>query len=84
MQTEYAARILKLRLPEQNALKNTPERCSADPVMLETIGRSVGEQVHIKRNDDYRFFALYTVKQPNPDADSRDQGRANVVRVDRG
>jgi phage replication-related protein YjqB (UPF0714/DUF867 family) len=84
MPAEYAARILKLRLPEQNALKNAQERCSADPVMLATIGRSVGEQVRIKRKDDPRFFALYTVKQPNPDADSRDQGRANFVRVGQG
>src|SRR5438046_2410924 len=81
MPTEYAARILKLRLPEQNALKNTPERCSADPVMLETIGRSVGEQVRIKRNDDSRFFALYTIKQANPDADLRDHRRTDVVRA---
>ena len=66
MQTEYAARILKLRLPEQNELKNAPERCSADPVKLETIGRSIGEQVRIKRKDDSRFVALYTVKQANP------------------
>ncbi|HYT54601.1 MAG TPA: poly-gamma-glutamate hydrolase family protein [Verrucomicrobiae bacterium] len=81
MQTEYAARILKLRLPEQNALKNTPERCSADPVKLETIGRSVGEQVRIKRKDDPRFFALYTIKQANPDADLRDHRRTDVVRA---
>jgi phage replication-related protein YjqB (UPF0714/DUF867 family) len=81
MQTEYAARILKLRLPEQNALKNTPERCSANPCMLETIGRSVGEQVRIKRNDDSRFFALYTIKQANPDADLRDPKRPDVVRA---
>src|SRR5438093_7767485 len=81
MPTEYDARILKLRLPEQNALKNAPERCSADPVMLVTIGRSVGEQVRIKPKDDSRFVALYTVKQANPDADLRDHGRANVVRA---
>jgi len=81
MPAEYAARILKLRLPEQNALKNAQERCSADPVMLATIGRSVGEQVRIKRNDDPRFFALYTVKQANPDADLRDHRRANVLRA---
>jgi phage replication-related protein YjqB (UPF0714/DUF867 family) len=83
MHTEYAARILKLRLPEQNALKNAPERCSADPSKLESIGRSVGEQVRIKRKDDSRFAALYTVKQANPDADLRDPGRANVVRAGR-
>jgi phage replication-related protein YjqB (UPF0714/DUF867 family) len=80
MQTEYAARILKLRLPEQDSLKNAPERCSADPVMLEKIGRSIGEQVRIKRKDDPRFFALYTVKQANPDG----HGRASVVRAGQG
>jgi phage replication-related protein YjqB (UPF0714/DUF867 family) len=68
MQTEYAARILKLRLPEQDALKNAPERCSADPVMLESIGRCIGQQVRIRRRDDPRFVALFTAKQANPDA----------------
>ena len=80
MQTEYAARILKLRLPAQDGLKNAPERCSADPIKLETIGRSIGEQVRIKRKDDSRFFALYTVKQANPDGHER----ANVVRAGQG
>jgi phage replication-related protein YjqB (UPF0714/DUF867 family) len=79
MSTEYSARILKLRLPQQKALKNAQERCSADPVMLGTIGRSVGEQVRIKRKDDFRFVALYTIKQANPDADLRDHWRADVV-----
>jgi phage replication-related protein YjqB (UPF0714/DUF867 family) len=83
MPTEYAARILKLRLPQQNALKNAQERCSADPIKLEAIGRFVGEQVRIRRKDDPRFFALYTVKQANPGADLRDDERANVVRAGR-
>ena len=56
--TEYDAQILKLRLPEQDALKNDAERCSADPVVLNSIGRAVGHQVRIKRKDDPRFFAL--------------------------
>jgi phage replication-related protein YjqB (UPF0714/DUF867 family) len=81
MQTEYKPRILKLRLPEQNVLKNTPERCSADPVMLDCIGRSLGQQVRIKRRDNPRFFALYTVKLANPDADRNDPRRGNVVRT---
>jgi phage replication-related protein YjqB (UPF0714/DUF867 family) len=80
MPTEYIARILKLRLPKQDALKTEPERCSADPGMLESIGRSVGQQVRIRRRDDPRFFALYTVKQTNPDG----HGRANVVRAGQG
>jgi phage replication-related protein YjqB (UPF0714/DUF867 family) len=81
MPTEYDAQMLKLRLPEQAALKNDAERCSADPVMLKSIGGAVGHQVRINRKDDPRFIALYTVKQPNPPADLTDPSRANVVRT---
>ncbi len=81
MPTEYTAQILKLRLPEQDELKNDLERCSADPAMLESIGRSLGQQVRIKRRDDPRFFAVYTAKQANPDADPSDHWGANVVRT---
>ena len=75
--TEYDARILKLRLPEQGSLKNEPERCSADPLALAAIGRAVGQQVRITRTDDARFVAVYTVTEPNPD----DPRRADVVRT---
>jgi len=51
----YDARILKLRLPEQDLLKNDAERCSAGPAGLESIGRAVGQQVRIRRRDDFRF-----------------------------
>jgi phage replication-related protein YjqB (UPF0714/DUF867 family) len=81
MSAEYEAQILKLRLPAQNALKNEAERCSADPLTLESIGRSLGQQVRIKRRDDPSFFALYTVKIANPDADRSDPGGANIVRT---
>ena len=73
----YDARILKLRLPEQNSLKDNAERCSADPASLASIGRAVGQQVRIKRRDDARFVAVYTVNQSNPDS----PGRADVVRT---
>lgn len=81
MRTEYTAQIRKLRLPEQEELKNESERCSADPVMLESIGRALGQQVRIKRSDGSGFVALYTVKQANPDADLGDPGQADVVRT---
>ncbi|MCA1601605.1 MAG: hypothetical protein LC776_08180, partial [Acidobacteria bacterium] len=81
MPTEYEARILKLDLPEQDALKNDPERCSADPAMLESIGRAVKHQVRIKRADDPRFVALYTVSVANPQGDLSNPSRANVVRT---
>jgi len=74
---EYDARVLKLRLPEQESIKNDAERCSADPVSVASIGRAVGQQVRIRRRDDPRFVALYTINQPNPD----DPSRADVVRT---
>src|SRR5215471_12004430 len=74
----YEARILKLRLPEQDKIKNASERCSADLTTLKTIGRKRGQQVRIKRKDDARFVALYTVKQANPDTGP---ARADVVRA---
>ena len=73
----YDARILRLRLPEQDSLKNEAERCSADPGSLARIGRDVGHQVRIKRTDVDQFVAVYTVRQPNPD----DPSRADVVRT---
>jgi phage replication-related protein YjqB (UPF0714/DUF867 family) len=81
MSTEYAAQILQLRLPEQNDLKDESERCSADPVKLESIGRSIGQQIRITRSDSSNFVAVYTVKQANPDADLGDPKQANVVRT---
>jgi phage replication-related protein YjqB (UPF0714/DUF867 family) len=79
--TEYRAQILKLDLPEQDSLKNAAERCSADPGMLESIGRALRQQVRITRVDDPRFVALYTVAEANPPADLGDPDRANVVRT---
>ena len=73
----YDARILKLRLPEQDSLQNDAERCSADPSSLANIGRAVGQQVRIRRRDDSRFVAVFTVNQANPDS----PGRPDVVRT---
>jgi hypothetical protein len=81
MPTEYNAQILKLDLPEQDTLKNDAERCSADPGMLQSIGRAVRHQVRITQADDPAFFALYTVAQANPSADLGDPSRADVVRT---
>src|SRR6516162_6736074 len=71
----YDARILKLRLPQQDSLKKAAERCSADPVSLTNIGRAVGQQVRIKRGDEPRFVAIDTVNQRNTD----DPSRADIV-----
>jgi phage replication-related protein YjqB (UPF0714/DUF867 family) len=80
MPTGYDAQILKLDLPEQEALKNDAERCSADPAMLESIGRAVGHQVRIRAADP-GFVALFTVRQANPQGDLSTPSRANVVRT---
>src|SRR5262245_3631692 len=77
MANEFEARILKLRLPEQDDIKNDSERCSADPEMLKSIGRAVGQQVRINRKGS-GFVALYTVKQANP---ASDPSPSNVVRT---
>jgi phage replication-related protein YjqB (UPF0714/DUF867 family) len=79
MPTEYSAQILKLR-PEQDDLKNESELCSADPVTLKSIGRSLRQQVRVSR-DNTNFVALFTVKQANPAADLSDPELANVVRM---
>src|SRR5262245_3772949 len=73
----YDARILKLRLPEQDSLRNDAERCSADPASLARIGRAVGQQVRIRRTDVDNLVAVYTVSQPNP----VNTGQADVVRT---
>jgi phage replication-related protein YjqB (UPF0714/DUF867 family) len=81
MSTDYKARVLKVDLIEQDALKNEAERCSADPETLQSIGREVGHQVRITRTEKPEFFAVYTVAQPNPRADLNDPNRADVVRT---
>lgn len=81
MPTEYQAHILKLDLPAQESLKNDAERCSADPVQLQSIGRAVGQQVRIVRADLPGYFAAYTVAQANPPADLDERCGANVVRT---
>lgn len=80
MPTEYSAQILKLRAPEQDDLKNESELCSANPATLKSIGRFLGQQVRVSR-DNTNFVALFTVKQANPAADLSDPKLGNVVRV---
>ncbi len=81
MPTEYTAQILKLQLPEQEELQDESEHCSADPAMLESIGRAIGQQVRITRSDRPNFIAVYTVKQFNPDDDLGNPKLASVVRT---
>jgi phage replication-related protein YjqB (UPF0714/DUF867 family) len=59
---------VKKALSSQDTLLGQSEHCSIDPEQLTRIGRAIGHQVRIKRNNDE--YALYTVsetRQENPD-----------------
>lgn len=67
--TSYNSRVKKLITDEQPTLKKKPEHCSADPDKLATIGRTIGHQIRVKRNENE--YALYTVsetRQETPDS----------------
>jgi phage replication-related protein YjqB (UPF0714/DUF867 family) len=69
----YDTSVKKALLPEQDDLKHHKEHCSADPDKLATVGRALGHQVRIKRNDDeYGLYTVSEVRQENPD---------NIVRM---
>jgi phage replication-related protein YjqB (UPF0714/DUF867 family) len=69
----YDASIKKALLPQQSDLRRHKEHCSADPEKLATVGRLLGHQVRIKRNDDE--YGLYTISE------IRRENQKNVVRM---
>ena len=72
----YGASIKKALDPEQKDLIKHKEHCSADPEKLATVGRALGHQVRIKRNDDeYGLYTVSEVRPENPD---------NIVRMGKG
>jgi len=72
----YGASINKALLPQQNDLRDHKEHCSADPEKLATVGRLLGHQVRIKRNEDE--YGIYTVSEV------RHENEDNVVRMGKG
>jgi phage replication-related protein YjqB (UPF0714/DUF867 family) len=72
----YDASIKKALSPQQADLIDRKEHCSADREKLETVGRLLGHQVRIKRNDD--DYGLYTVSEV------RRENSDNIVRMGRG
>lgn len=63
----YDASITKARDPEQKDLLDHKEHCSADREKLERVGRLLGHQVRIKRDDDeYGLYTVSEVRQENP------------------
>jgi phage replication-related protein YjqB (UPF0714/DUF867 family) len=64
----YEASIKKALSPEQADLIDHKEHCSADREKLGTVGRLLGHQVRIKRNDgEYGLYTVSEVRQENPD-----------------
>jgi hypothetical protein len=58
------------------------EHCSADREKLETVGRLLGHQVRIKRNDEeYGLYTVSEVRQENPDKIVR-MGPGGLGRLD--
>src|SRR5215470_5391409 len=69
----YRASINKALTASQQDLIDRKEHCSADPEKLATVGRALGHQLRIKRNDSQ--YALYTVSQV------RQEKPDNIVRM---
>jgi co-chaperonin GroES (HSP10)/phage replication-related protein YjqB (UPF0714/DUF867 family) len=68
----YDASVKKAQ-SSQRDLKRHKEHCSADPKKLATIGRALGHQVRIKRNDtEYGLYTVSRASQESPD---------NIVRM---
>ena len=55
----YRASVNKALTASQQDLIDHKEHCSADPEKLASVGRALGHQLRIKRNDSQ--YALYTV-----------------------
>jgi len=69
----YHASVKKALTASQQDLIDHKEHCSADPEKLATVGRALGHQLRIKRNDSE--YALYTVSQVRQDSPD------NIVRM---
>ena len=69
MSDGYLRRIHKRALlHEQDDLIKHKEHCSADPEKLATVGRALGHQVRIKRNNqEYGLYTVSEVRQETPD-----------------
>jgi len=64
----YNASIKRALDPQQKDLIAHKEHCSADSEKLATVGRALGHQVRIKRNDaEYGLYTVSEVRWENPD-----------------
>jgi phage replication-related protein YjqB (UPF0714/DUF867 family) len=64
----YEASVKKALTTSQQDLIDHKEHCSADPEKLATVGRALGHQVRIKRNEsEYALYTVSQVRQESPD-----------------
>jgi phage replication-related protein YjqB (UPF0714/DUF867 family) len=64
----------------QDKLARKKEHCSVDPELLRSIGRAKGEQVRIRRGDDFAIFTVTETPDEQPDAIVR-VGRLGRLRL---
>lgn len=65
--TAYSAWVKKA-FSSQSTLIGKREHCSADPEKLVTIGRALGHQIRVKRNDgECALYTVSEVRQESPD-----------------
>ena len=64
----YVASVRKALADSQQDLIDHREHCSADPAKLAAVGRALGHQVRIKRNNSqYALYTVSEVRQESPD-----------------
>src|SRR5688572_11310168 len=64
----YVAAVRKALVDSQQDLIDHQEHCSADPARLATLGRALGHQVRIRRNNgQYALYTVSEVRQESPD-----------------
>jgi phage replication-related protein YjqB (UPF0714/DUF867 family) len=64
----YSA-VVRKAFESQCTVMGSAEHCSADPERLATIGRGLGHQIRVKRNNSE--YALYTVSEVRPESPDR-------------
>ena len=69
----YVAAVRRALIDSQQDLIDHQEHCSADAARLAAVGRALGHQVRIKRNNGQ--YALYTVSEVRP------EGPDTIVRM---
>src|SRR5262245_9026623 len=62
----YAAAIRKASDSQQD-LRAHREHCAVDPARLATIGCVLGDQVRIRRSEEYGLYTVSAVLLENPD-----------------